>query len=51
MKSQNVKKENEKLPVVIRITASENRKMKNDNQTLLKAKEELALMNTKFTAD
>jgi hypothetical protein len=47
--SQNSKKENERLENVIRTTVTENRKMKTDNQTLPKAKEELALTNTKFT--
>jgi predicted RNase H-like nuclease (RuvC/YqgF family) len=36
--SQNLKKENERLQTVVRITVIKNRKMENDNQTLLKAK-------------
>jgi hypothetical protein len=51
MESQNLKKANERLQNVIRTTATKNRKMKKDNQILLKAKEELVLINTKFTAD
>jgi regulator of replication initiation timing len=43
---QNLKIENERLHTIIRTPMTENMKMKNDNQTLLKAKEELMPMNT-----
>jgi hypothetical protein len=49
--SQNLKKETERLQTVLRTTVTENRKTKKDNQTFLTVKEELALTNTKFTAD
>jgi regulator of replication initiation timing len=49
--SQNLTKENERLQPVIRITVTENKKTKNNNQTFLKAKGELALRTAKFTAD